>query len=91
MLFKSVNHFSHTAYSINPLLNDVVDHRRNPATITGFRQARLVPESVNLCRNPETSGHRRRIPTKLARIRHKWPDSGHFRRNLTNPNFGLHR
>jgi len=66
--FKSVNHFFQMTDAVDHLLNDAVDHHRNPATVAGFRQARFwhwsVLEFENFCLNPVD-----RIPTKLAGIR----------------------
>jgi hypothetical protein len=53
----------------------VVDHRRNPATIAGFRQAifwywseSVVPKSGNFCRNLAMSGHHHWISAILCQI-----------------------
>jgi hypothetical protein len=62
--------------TVDPLLNDAVDlhvqavdHRRNPATIAGFQQARFrYRVEYGHCRNLATSDDRRQIPTVLCQI-----------------------
>jgi hypothetical protein len=58
-----------------------------PSKVASFARIWPMPESRNFCWNSTVSGHHRQIltdqiPAKVAGIRHKWPDSGHFSQNL---------
>jgi hypothetical protein len=54
------------------------------------KQAKIgpVPKSGTSLAESSDVRHHLQIPAKLAEIRHKWPNFGHFRRNPANPDFG---